>query len=86
MFERAKPLAANIWRRFRQCSIFIQLLLVVPILCALALTLLVGNMGLALMGTAIAINSVVAGWIGGVFFLVLGKAGIIVARDRNNTN
>jgi len=31
----------------------------------MALTILVGNMGLALMGTAIAINSVVAGWFGG---------------------
>jgi hypothetical protein len=47
----------------------------------MALTLLVGNMGLALMGTAVAINSVVAGWIGGVFVLVLGKAGTIVAKD-----
>lgn len=84
MFERAKPLTTAIWRRFRNYPLFVQLLLVVPILCALALTLLVGNMGLALMGTAIAINSVVAGWIGGVFVIVLGKAGIIVARDRNN--
>jgi hypothetical protein len=38
-----------------------------------------------LMGTAIAINSVFAGWIGGVFILVLGKAGIIVAKDRKKT-
>ncbi|MEH6523871.1 hypothetical protein [Sulfitobacter sp.] len=51
-------------------------------LSAIALTLLVGNMGLALMGTAVAINSIVAGWIGGVFVLILGKAGIIVAKDR----
>ena len=71
-----------IWRRFRRYSFFVQLLLVVPILCAIALTLLVGNMGLTLMGTAVAINSIVAGWIGGVFILILGKAGIIVAKDR----
>ena len=83
MFERAKPLAAAIWKRFRSYPVFVQLLLVVPILCALAITLLVGNMGLALMGTVIAINAVVVGWVGGVLVLVLGKAGIIVAKDRN---
>jgi hypothetical protein len=83
MFERTKPLTAAIWKRFRSYPLFVQLLLVVPILSSMALTLLVGNMGLALMGTAIAINSVVAGWIGGVLVLVLGKAGIIVAKDRN---
>jgi hypothetical protein len=84
MFERAKPLASAIWKKFRSCSLFVQLLLVLPIFCAIALTLLVGNMGLALMGTAIAVNSVVAGWIGGALVLFLGKAGIIVARDRKN--
>jgi ABC-type transport system involved in cytochrome c biogenesis permease component len=83
MFERTKRLTATIWKWFRSYPLFVQLLLVVPILSAMALTLLVGNMGLALMGTAIAINSVVVGWIGGVLVLVLGKAGIIVAKDRN---
>jgi hypothetical protein len=48
------------------------------------LTVVVGSMGLAFMGTAIAINSVVAGWIGGVFILILGKAGTIIAKDRKN--
>ncbi len=81
MFERTKPIAAAIWKRFRSYPPFIQLLLVVPILCAMALTLLVGNMGLALMGTAIAINSFFAGWVGGVLVLVLGKAGIVIAKD-----
>lgn len=81
MFERTKPFAAAIWKRFRSYPFFVQLLLIVPFLCAIALTLLVGNMGLALMGTAVAINSVVAGWIGGVLILVLGKAGIIVAKE-----
>jgi len=85
MFERSKPFAKSIWKGFRSYPLFVQLLLVVPVLCAMALTLLVGNMGLALMGTAVAINSAVAGWIGGVVLLVLGKAGIIVAKDRNKT-
>jgi hypothetical protein len=82
MFERSKPSVKAIWRQFRRYSFFVQRLLVVPMLSAIALTLLVGNMGLALMGTAVAINSIVAGWIGGVFVLILGKAGIIVAKDR----
>ncbi|AEI93470.1 hypothetical protein [Roseobacter litoralis] len=81
MFERTKPVAAAIWKRFRSYPLFVQLLLVVPMLSAVTLTLLVGNMGLALMGTAVAINSVVAGWIGGLLVVVLGKAGIIVAKD-----
>ncbi|SFO44737.1 hypothetical protein SAMN04488056_10699 [Cohaesibacter marisflavi] len=81
MLERSKPIAAAIWKWFRSYPLFIQLLLVIPIVCAMALTLLVGNMGLALMGTAVAINSFVAGWIGGFFVLVLGKAGIIIAKD-----
>ena len=51
----------------------------------MALTILVGNMGLALMGTAVAINSVLAGWIGGIIILVLGKAGIIVVKDRKKS-
>tara|TARA_X000000950_G_scaffold234086_1_gene283881 strand:+ start:651 stop:809 length:159 start_codon:yes stop_codon:yes gene_type:complete len=52
----------------------------------MALTVLVGSMGLALMGTAVAINSFLAGWIGGVLVLVLGKAGIIVAKDHKKNN
>ena len=75
MFKRTKPITVALWKRFRSYPLFLQLLLVVPIICAMALTLLVGNMGLALMGTAVAINSVVAGWFGGVFLLILGKAG-----------
>ncbi len=82
MFERSKPYAKALWGRFRRLPPFLQLLLVVPVVCAIALTLVVGNMGLALMGTAIAINALFAGWIGGVAILLLGKAGIIVAKDR----
>jgi len=81
MLERTKPLASSIWKRFRNFPLFVQLLLVIPVLSAMTLTLLVGNMGLALMGTAVAINSIVAGWIGGVLVVVLGKAGIIIAKD-----
>jgi len=82
MLAQTKPIVSTLWLRFRSFSLFAQLLLVVPVLCAIALTVLVGNMGLALMGTAIAINSIVVGWFGGLAVLVLGKAGIIVAKDR----
>lgn len=81
MFEHSKPLATAIWKRFRSYPLFVQLLLVIPVLSAMTPTLLVGNLGLALMGTAVAISSVVAGWIVGVLVVVLGKAGIIVAKD-----
>jgi hypothetical protein len=84
MFERAIFLATAVWKRFRSFPFFVQLLLVIPVLCAMALTLLVGNIGLALMGTAVAINSLVVGWIGGALVLILGKAGIIVAKDYRN--
>ena len=71
-----------LWLQFRKLPFFMQLLLVVPFVSALALTLFVGSMGLAIMGTAIAINSFFAGWLGGLFILVLVKAGIIIAKDR----
>lgn len=84
MFERAISLATAIGKRFRRFPFFVQLLLVIPVLCAMALTLFVGNMGLALKGTVVAINSLVAGWIGGALFLILGKAGIVLAKDHQN--
>lgn len=83
MFKRSKPYVQALWWRFRKLPLFIQLLLVFPAVCAIALTFVVGNMGLALMGTAIAINSLVAGWIGGAAILILAKAGLIVTRDRH---
>lgn len=82
MFKSSKPYVKALWQRFRRLPPFIQLLVVFPAACALALTFVVGNMGLALMGTAVAINSLFAGWIGGVSILILGKAGLIVTRDR----
>ncbi|MCF4119194.1 hypothetical protein JMK10_21280 [Rhodovulum sulfidophilum] len=61
VYKRLKPFVMDTWTWFRSKSVFVQCLLVVPVTCALAFTLLVGNMGLALMGTAIALNSVVVG-------------------------
>jgi hypothetical protein len=78
----AKVYATKLWRWFRGLPLLYQMLLLFPVGCAIALTLTVGNMGLALMGTAIAINSVVAGWIGGVVIVMLGKAGIDIIGER----
>ncbi|MEJ8476863.1 hypothetical protein [Roseibium algae] len=82
MLDRYKPYAIATWRHYRRYSLFVQLLLIIPIICAIALTLLVGNMGLALMGTAIAIYAWLAGAIGGFVIVILGKAGLIIAKDR----
>lgn len=54
--------------------------------CALLLTILVGNMGLALMGTAVALYAPVVGWFAGVFALILGKAGLVIAKDRRKSS
>ena len=82
MFDKSKQYAETYWRFFGELSLFWKVFLIFPVGCAVALTLTVGNMGLALMGTAVAINSLVAGWIGGAVLVFLGKAGIIVATDR----
>ncbi len=82
MFKRLQPSVKALWWRFRRLPPFIQLLLVFPAVCAIALTFVVGNMGLALLGTAVAINPLIAGWFGGASILILGKAGLIVTRDR----
>ena len=85
MFKRVGSVAEKIWSWFRRRSIFVQLLLIVPITCAVALTVLVGNMGLALMGTAIALSAPLVGWIGGFVALILAKAGIVIAKDRRKS-
>lgn len=85
MFDRIKPLVTKMWRWFRRRSLFIQLILVLPVLCAIALTVLVGNMGLALMGTAIALYTPVVGWIGGFIARTLAKAASIIVRDKRRS-
>ncbi|WP_103332475.1 hypothetical protein [Pseudotabrizicola formosa] len=82
MLQKCKPYVKGLWVRFRKLPFFMQLLLVFPVACAIAFTFLVGNMGLALMGTAIAVNSLIAGWVGGIVILILGKAGLILNKDR----
>ena len=82
MLIRLKPYVEAIWLWFRSLSAFLQVLLVFPVVCAIVLTRFVGSMGLALMGTAIAINSLVVGWVGGVLILILAKAGLIISKDR----
>lgn len=82
MFKSVRSATKVIWSWFRRRSTFVQLLLVVPIVCAIALTVLVGNMGLALMGTAVALSAPIIGWFGGVCALILVKAGMVIVKDR----
>ncbi len=81
MFKRVKSVVSEIWSWFRRRSIFVQLLLVIPVICAVAVTVIVGNVGLALMGTAVALSAPIVGWLVGFFALILAKAGAIIAKD-----
>ncbi|ARC89633.1 hypothetical protein [Rhodovulum sp. MB263] len=69
------------WAWYLAQSAFVRAILLVPIVCGLLMTFLIGNMGLALMGTAVAINAFLAGWIGGAIAVVVSKALQIIARD-----
>lgn len=80
--KRLRLILSAVWRWYRRRSLFVQALLVVPVLCGLLLTVVVGNMGLALMGTAIPVYAWLAGWLAGIAALILGKAGVIIAKDR----
>lgn len=79
--KRLKPVLRSMWRWFRRRSYLVRAFIVVPVLCAILLTLIVGNMGLAAMGGATAISAPIAGWFSGVAAVLLGKAGIIVVKD-----
>ena len=85
MFKQLKKWGQGLWVWFRRRALFVQLLLGVPIACAVAVTVFVGNMGLALMGTAVALYAPVVGWLLGVFGVVFTKAAKIVARDRKKS-
>lgn len=82
MFKRLIKWGRDLWCWFHRRSLFVQMLLVIPIVCAVAVTVFVGNMGLALMGTAVALYAPVVGWLLGVIGVVVTKAAKIVARDR----
>lgn len=80
--KRLHLILSAIWRWYRRRTPFMQALLVVPVLCGILLTVIVGNMGLALMGTAVPIYAWAVGAGTGAAALILGKAGIIIAKDR----
>jgi hypothetical protein len=82
MLSKAKRRANQIWRKFRGLPLLWQMLLVVPLICGAIPYLLIGNMGLALMGTAIPIYTFLVGWIGGALALIWGKARIKKISER----
>ena len=51
-------------------------------MCGIALTVLIGNMGLALMGTAIPLYASIVGWVGGFFGLILVRAAAIIYKNQ----
>jgi hypothetical protein len=74
MIKKMTRSALAIWRGFRRLPLFWQLVLLVPLLCGAIPYLLIGNMGLALMGTAIPIYTFLVGWAGGVAALFWGRS------------
>ena len=82
VFDRAIQTAWAVWGWFDRRSLFFKLMLIIPMICAVALMLLVGNMGLALLGTAYAVSAFWTGLIGGACTVILGKAGVIILKDR----
>ena len=86
MISEMKLLSLRIWRWFRSRPLFVQIILVVPVLSAIFLTAMVGNMGLALMGTAVALSAPAVGWFGGLFAVIITKSTAIILRDRKAKN
>lgn len=80
--KRLSLIFSAVWRWFCCRSLFVQALIIVPVLCAVILDATVGNMGLAAMGGAVGVSALVVGWLIGLAAMVLGKAGVIVAKDR----
>jgi hypothetical protein len=81
MTIRATETLQTLYRYFRSLPFFIQLILIVPVFCGATLFMLIGNMGLALMGTAIAINTFLLGWIASFLSLLVFKCRI----DKNKS-
>lgn len=84
MFKRVGKYTLMMWRWFRSLSLWMQALIAVPFFCGLLLTVLVGNMGLAFLGGAIALSSWVVGTVAGMIGVVVAKAGAIILKDRRN--
>lgn len=81
MFRHVGRYSGITWRWFRSLPPLIQALIAVPFLCGLLLTVLVGNMGLAFLGGAIALSSWIVGIIAGLIGVIVTKATAIVIRD-----
>lgn len=86
MFSKVQSVAKNIWRWFRSRSLFVQCLLVVPVVSAISFTLLVGNMGLALLGFALPLYGWVVGAVGGFLITIFAKAASIIHKDKRSAN
>ena len=86
MLSTLQLISLYTWRWFRKRSLFVQCLLLVPVVCAITFTLLIGNVGLAVMGSAVPLYGWMVGAIGGAITTVLAKAVSIIYRDKRRTD
>ncbi|MEP0190054.1 MAG: hypothetical protein ABJE00_06525 [Erythrobacter sp.] len=84
MFSKVQPVAKSMWRKFRNRSLFVKCLLVVPVICAISFTLLIGNMGLALLGFAVPLYGWFVGAVGGLVITIFAKAASIIHKDKRS--
>lgn len=75
----------KIWQWYASQSLFAKALLGVPILCALMVTFLVGNMGLAVLGSAYALSAPIVGAVGGAVAVIISKATLIIWNDKRKS-
>ena len=79
-------LTHRLWSLFRRQTLFIQCLIALPLLGAITFIFVIGNMGLALLGTAIALPAFLVGWLLTILGLVFGKAVQVIWRDGRKNN
>ena len=84
MLGKVNQYSRTLWRWFRGLPPLMQALIAVPFFCGMMLSILVGNMGLALLGGAVALSSWAVGATLGVIGVVFAKAISIIIRDRRN--
>lgn len=71
-----------LWRGFRLLPLLLQWLIIGGAVGATLVGVFVGNMGLALMGTAIGISGVLAGAVIGSLAVFVPWAGTVLAKDK----
>lgn len=76
----------RLWRLFRRQTLFVQCIIALPVFGAIAFCFIIGNMGLALLGTAIALPALAVGWSITALGVIFTKAAQIIWKDRRAKN